>query len=58
MDKKFVIILKPSGNRDLFFDHQVVHVQDSPPGRDRENWVEEDINYLPVSIVVTVPDQL
>jgi hypothetical protein len=21
MDKKFVIILKPSGNRDLFFDH-------------------------------------
>jgi len=47
MDKKFVIILKPSGNRDLSFDHYVVHLQVSPPGQDRENWVEQDINYLP-----------
>jgi hypothetical protein len=58
MDKKFIIILKPSGNRDLVFDHYVVHVQGSPPGQDRENYVEQDITYLPVSIVVTVPDQL
>ncbi len=51
-----IVILKPSGGRDIFFAHHTVHVKGTVPARDEEQWKQQDINFLPVAIDVAIPD--
>ena len=58
MDKKFVLILKPPGNNDIFFGHHVVRVQGGGPGENKQQWLQKDITFLPIAIIVSVPDDI
>jgi hypothetical protein len=55
MNNKCVLILKPPGGKDIFFGHHTVHIRGSAPGKDNQQWVQKDITFLPVAVIVTVP---
>ncbi|CAF2788058.1 unnamed protein product [Rotaria sp. Silwood2] len=56
MSDKMILILKPGG--DLFFAHHVVKIFGIIPGQERQLWHQEDITYLPITVVVPLPDSL
>jgi len=41
---------------DIFFGHHIVRIQGSAPGEEKQKWMQQDITFLPISIIVTVPD--
>jgi len=55
MNRKFVVILKGPGNKDLFFDEHSISIWGRVPRDIYMLWLKKEVDHLPTSLVIQAP---
>jgi hypothetical protein len=58
MDKRIVVIVKAPSDNDMFFDNHTILIRGRIPGGNEESWYQQNVDYLPTSVLINVPDDV